>query len=605
MHPRYPGKRLAGLILVPTIVLSACSRGDAPHESATGPSSAATSEVTSEGFRLELVVDDVPVVVEGAGGVADAGAAVSARGVTRPVEDPVLRDEVGLPAVEVALDGGGQPRTPVTITYDVSGRSDVLDAVSRGGAPLVVSDEGDEASRGLVTATVDPATRTLVARTPHLSTFRPAVVDLGGKFSAAWKRQQEVRAGAGATAECPQPDGVDVGGKRARAQSSAPDVVDACVTGADGDDAVLGLTNLSPLFFTVDGVPAGGVGTREVPDSAELLAALFHGGPGGAEKTHLLPPSSRSEARIPTVDLPTSLQVSVDPASTQYETVLTGLDMLGVKAATAEAALAAKSALDCGSAASDTTQRPGADADEWSQRLTTFGDCLLKASAAAAGTSDSAAVHTLGTALSLVGTLPRQLRANLEGAAGEFRGKNRFDISILTGTDAAAVDRDAAGPGAPGDQRSPESGPGWYWLTDIEPANWENGLSVARDRHDTIKNTRYPNSIYGWYTTGKAYGDPDRATYMLAGKCTSFDVHVGQSANSRDVAGPGRFRVWKDDATLLADEYVAMNEEAHHLQIDLTGASRLTIQDDRDRLGGFNVWGSPRVYCSENPSPKR
>lgn len=599
-----------GVVMAAAVVLlSSCGAEDSTTTSAVDSDAASTAgavstEVSDDGFRLELTAGDVPVVVEAGAGVAAPGTVVSADLVQGPAADELLSGGVDLPAVDIRLANNTQPRELVQITYDLSGRQELRDALSNGGTPLVVTNAGTP-DRGLLPAAVTQDGEALVVETPHLSTFRPAVVDLGGKFSAAWKQQQERRAGEGVSADCPEPNGIAVGDTRARAQSSRPDIIDACVVRAEAGNAVVGLTNSSALFFSLEGLNPGALGSGEVPNTAETIALLVNFLAQGEEGPSLVPPNSRTEVQIPTPDLPATLTARVDPAATQYETILTGLDMLGVKSDVVQAALDSKTAFDCLSAGADTAQRPRVGAGEGFERFTTFGDCMLKASAAIVGDADSSEVTTVGTALTLIGTLPRQLVANIEGAAREVSGSSTFDISVLTGKDAAEVDLDASGPGAPGDQASPSEGPGWYWLSDIETASTGNGYRLIRNKPGVINTTEYPNSFLGSYTTGPRFGDPNRATYALKGKCTTLDLYVGQSADSGQAAGPGRFRIWLNDTNLVADEYVAMNEDAHHLQIDVSGASRMIFQDDRDRDGGFNVWGSPRLYCSENPTPKR
>lgn len=592
------------LLVAISLTLSACGQG-ADDPSSAGPSrssASAAGEVTEQGFRLDVAVDGVPVKIEGPAAVADPGTRVEVAPATGTQGDALFADSPTLPGIEVTMADGGQPRAPIRITYDLSERSDVLDALGRGFAPVVVSDEGS-ADRGLVLASVDTQSRTFEAETSHLSSFRAGAVDLTGRYTAAFEAQEARRAGLAATERCPEPDGVNVAGTRVRAQSSQPEILDACATGADGDAAVIELTNSSPLFFALSGIPSQSLSTGSAPDTAATLASLVNAFAQGEAGPSLVPPGSTMEVRYPVAELPGSIDARVDPAATQYETVLTGLDMLGVRSDLVRTALDSKSAMDCMSAGADTARQPDVDFGTGVGRFATFGDCILKVSTGLAGETNSAAVQTVGTALTLIGTLPRQLTANVAGLRGEFSGTNQFDISLLTGDEAAPVDRDPEAPGLPGDQKSPDSGPGWYWLSDMRPTSSANGYGASRGEQNVIKNTTYPNSFIGSYTTGRPFGDMNRASYMLAGKCSTLDMYVGQSSASPRVGGPTRFRIWLNDDNLVLDHYAEINAEAHHVRLDVSGASRMTFQDDRERQAGYNVWGSPRMYCTENPRP--
>lgn len=203
---------------VAALTLTGCS---VDEQAPASPSSdtAASAEVSEHGFRIELATGDIPLVVQAGGGVAEPGTSVRVDLNENPDRDDLLTEDESLPAVDIRLGEGKQPSKQIRLTYDLSNLPDFREALSAGGTPLVVT-ESDSAGRGLLPATVSPDGRTLVVESPHQSTFRPAVVDLGGKFSAAWAQQQERRAGAGATADCPEPDGVAIGDTRARAQSA-------------------------------------------------------------------------------------------------------------------------------------------------------------------------------------------------------------------------------------------------------------------------------------------------------------------------------------------------------------------------------------------------
>jgi hypothetical protein len=137
----------------------------------------------------------------------------------------------------------------------------------------------------------------------------------------------------------------------------------------------------------------------------------------------------------------------------------------------------------------------------------------------------------------------------------------------------------------------------------MEPIYWNNGLDYKKTL--TIRNTPFPDSILGWYSTGKSYGDPNTAAFGLKGLCSRFEVYVGQSADSPGRVGPSTFTVTLDGQVAAKVQRVYL-DEAQKIDLDVTGITRLEIQDDRtNKTGGYNVWGTPRFYCSTNPAPKR
>ncbi|MBG0738913.1 alpha/beta fold hydrolase [Paeniglutamicibacter antarcticus] len=173
-----------------------------------------------------------------------------------------------------------------------------------------------------------------------------------------------------------------------------------------------------------------------------------------------------------------------------------------------------------------------------------------------------------------------------------------------------AVAGDLKKMGAPGSGSVPTDGgtsaagePGWFSLKDVGPATWENGFDSRAQL--SIKNTKFPDSIQGYYATGPRFGEPDHAEWALKGKCSKLEVWVGQDADSPGHTGPSHFAVTLDN-NVAAERDANFLDEAQKIELDLTGVTRMEFQDERTNLGGaYNVWGSPRIYCSENPKPKR
>jgi pimeloyl-ACP methyl ester carboxylesterase len=158
----------------------------------------------------------------------------------------------------------------------------------------------------------------------------------------------------------------------------------------------------------------------------------------------------------------------------------------------------------------------------------------------------------------------------------------------------------ATGSGAPA---ATDGGGGWIPLSAVEPSFWGNGFSGYKPL--TIKNTRFPESIKASWLTGPYYGEPDHSGWALKGKCTKLEVWVGQDADSPGHAGKGSFTVTLDDR-VAAKEVMTYLDAARKITLDLTGVTIMEFQDQRTNVGGaYNVWGSPRILCSANPTPKK
>lgn len=132
-------------------------------------------------------------------------------------------------------------------------------------------------------------------------------------------------------------------------------------------------------------------------------------------------------------------------------------------------------------------------------------------------------------------------------------------------------------------------------------AAWGNGFNT--EDGVTIQTTKFAEAIVGNYPSSST-NKMNTASWALKGLCTSFTVSVGQDAASPDVGGSTHFIVFVDGAE-KAQESKGPYDQPTELTVDVTDGNRLELLDLRTHQDGHNVWGSPRIACSQNPSPKK
>lgn len=492
----------------------------------------------------------------------------------------------------MTLGGNRQPGAPITLAFDLSNEPDLYKRFTDSVHPVVAANSDDRSKSDLLEAKWDPTTKTVTATTDHLSVFNVVAVDVGSVLTGAATKLTA----ATSTGAPPCPKGADA--TALTVTPSKAGVVDACARAA-GTGMDVDLKSHSAQYYTVTSKPPGTLGTSQPVGGTDQLAVQLDASMNGG-KSRLLTPQGSSTLTVPGPQTSATVDLDVNPVALQLETILTGISMLGIEGDDlVDAFDHSKSLYDCVATAYKDWQNPVAgNTIELTTMLGDIAQCGLAGAKAAVGDSENKLLHKMSVATSLLTTLPHQLAANVTGILGELNGANHVEFTVAAGNSTSA----AAPSTAQAAVAAAPHGPGWFDLKDIQWNSSGNGFDCCRTL--TIGTTKYPNSILGWYTTGPRYGDPDKASIMLGGLCTKFVVDVGQSADSGNPQGPGQFRVWTDDTKLIADETIGLDQPAVHLDLDVTGASRLKIQDERHEPGANNVWGSPRLYCSENPKPK-
>jgi hypothetical protein len=112
-----------------------------------------------------------------------------------------------------------------------------------------------------------------------------------------------------------------------------------------------------------------------------------------------------------------------------------------------------------------------------------------------------------------------------------------------------------------------------------------------------------PSSIRGEYPSSVSNPN-NRRTWLVGGKCRWLSVWVGKDQASPKDGGTGRFIIKNGDMQLRTAE-VTIDDAPQHLEVDITGVSRLTLLDTRNGQDADNAWGTPRVLCTEPPGEAR
>ena len=570
----------------------------------------ASGAVGDTGVQLTGRTGAIPVTATAPAGVADAGTQMKLLSVGASSQTQVPAMVASATPVMVTLGSNEQPKTPIVLNFDLSDQPQLYEKFTDTVRPVVLVN--DEHTSDLLQPEWNPVSKVLTVTTDHLSTFTIIAADVGKSLTDAATQVWKTPAG-GLDSPCEDKSELKVGSETVTLTPSTSGVIAACLRDTDTGIAV-DFTSGSAQYYQVSADPVGQFTNGQPLAGSEQLAVALHGSAAGSG---LLTPKGKGTVEFPPGTRSAQIRLDIDPAALQLATILTGLDMLG---AGGDSLLygfqSTKASYDCLITAYQSwTQPDDPSVAEFTEALGEIGQCGFAGAEVAAGNRDTHQIlHRMSVATSLFTTLPAQLMANIAGIAGEFNGDNHLEF-VLSSTAGShnpppIVTSSSNPPPIDASSSSPPSTstaaePGWYTLDEMEWLSWGNGSDCCSTQ--TITTTAYPESMTGYYQTGPNPGDDNNhVNLFLGGKCDQLDVFVGQSAESPGNTGnPGRFRVFLDDTRLAADNSIAINQDAIHLAIDLTGASRLKLQDDRHAADAINVWGTPRLHCATNPHPRR
>jgi hypothetical protein len=364
------------------------------------------------------------------GGVAAQGFSVS----SAPASTAGLPAFVGDPgaAVNVALPGGVQPASPVTLSFSFNGKTpprsdhDVVPAVA------AVAEGSTETE--VLPSHWDPATSTLTAQTQHFSLSFPVSVDLG---ALARQFGDAVNGFLGLSTDPPSCVGqaltVDD-----TTYTLDPDSVPAawpCLSNTGGKIGV-DLASRSPNAWVVRSDPAiTDMGVELSPDVGYAISqtayhTIFAAVVGNGT---LLLPGSSTHLRFDASDPPQRIGLRTDPGAMLLNGLLVGLHALFPNAALLEI----PGMVDCLKttqpklSTAPSTASIGADTHSLINCITSVTQTLsTKPSSATAVAIGTIAAKSLGAVLSLGPDISTQLAASLSGLVGEFTGANTQTINV-------------------------------------------------------------------------------------------------------------------------------------------------------------------------------
>lgn len=568
MQPRHTRHRQVITILLATCLsLTSCSlfKADALRGDVVGEQGA------------ELTVDGVGITVPA--GAAPVGTKVKA---AFEGQDPIESQDAHMEALakpfKITLGDGVQPEKPLTVSIPVDQSLIGEDAEGLLFAMMIQSEGTDDPD--IVEATWDMETGAVTAQVPHLSLVWPVSFDLNSMM-------QEVRDTVmqGLGIEYPEPSctGDEPVIANYTYTTTSPAQAWLCLSEDDGALSVTVTPNSPLAFLTSADEDTVARSTADVSISAVSSLLANHGLGFNAESKAMVMPGVETkflfdgppdEVTLNFEQFPAAMLVAV--LAQVLEVAVGGLDSATVAMIeTGGCVQSAIGVVEVGESLS---------AESVAAVIRTFFGCAEP-------------LLNLGAVpkfvITVLGAAPQLLVGFALGIINEFTGSGNFQATI-TSTSSGSGEEEPSTEAADG------SGT-WISILDMKAASWSNGF----DQEDelTIKNTAFPRSIRGWYSTGKKFGDPDNAQWALKGKCTKLEVWVGQDADSPGHVGPSQFTVTLD-GKIAAEREANYLDEAQKIELDLTGVTRMTFQDERtNTTGAFNVWGSPRLLCSENPAP--
>lgn len=404
---------------VPVATTVDTSVGDGPVE----------AEVGENGVSVSGKIGQIGVNATAPAGIADIGTTLtlsSGVGTNRKVFPAEL---VSTTPAQLTLGNGLQPKTPITLTFDLSGQPEIVRQISDSVRPIVAANSDDPASSDLLPAEWNAVSKSVTTTTTHLSSFQVLLTDVGqvltDSFTQVWA------ASSGEPDElCSEKSELELAGTQYTLTPSKPGVVSACLRAAEEGIAVDFATK-SAQYYEVNSQPPGQFVNQGPLKGTDQLAVLLRSSLGGG-KSGLLTPKGNGTLVLPAGTTTGVVRLDVDAAALQLETILTGLDMYGIEGdELIDAFQTTKSAYDCLVTVYESLTDPSkANVGEFTTALGDLAQCGLAGATGAVGNSQGRILHKMSVVTSLFTTLPSQLMANIMGIAGEFNGDNHLEYTL-------------------------------------------------------------------------------------------------------------------------------------------------------------------------------
>ncbi|WP_201452989.1 hypothetical protein [Rhodococcus sp. T7] len=353
--------------------------------------------------------------------------------------------------VSIALGDDLQPKTPLTLTFEIPPGDTTFDGLGADIDPVLVAiSKSNPDISELLPASWDPDARTLTATTTHLSDFYPGKIDLSGLRE---KISDNVAGFLSTKVDAPSCYGKVVTIGAVTYETTAPNeqVVWPCLSERNGN-LVLSLHSNSSLGWIVRSVPAP-VERHELTDltaSAVANTAVYASLLGSdVDDGTLLLPLGTSELTFNPQDVPRKVDMRVQAAMTLVDIGMHGASMLWGGNEWLEAAnpFTAEDLAGCADTNFALSAVAGASDTQVGEMSRTLLDCTTAlgggvVESSALGLSESGR-EMIGTKLQGLASLPKSaslLSSAVTGLGGEFTGKNSASVVIRArGGDAVDV----------------------------------------------------------------------------------------------------------------------------------------------------------------------
>ncbi|WP_396935936.1 hypothetical protein [Mycolicibacterium sp.] len=491
----------------------------------------AATEIGNQGFRLDLAEG---VTVSGEADVAPEGTKVWAELVERPLPGDFARfAAVVAPVVEITLDGGLQPASPLTIEFTFT--EDEVQALRVDRLFALGQSDTNDREADFVESFWNDSTRTMTATVDHLSWYTVTQVDdqsLGKQFGQWINQQTGVRTPRPACVDAPvQPSG--------RFVLSVPWPNAAWVCAAETADTVtVNLRSNSGLVYEILSQPDGEYGDMTALSPAGVLttltARLVEEKWDALEGDGVLLPGGGMDI---TYDKPFEsayVEIKVEPALSQISSLAFGVSML----------------------------LPAS----WSSNLDWYG-CATNALETLADSAMTQAVlscvgaqigGTAGGLLGIIAAGPGLVFSQVEGAAKAATGKNLESFTVwLVAADAIR-----------------ELPPGARWLFELASSG---DLTSGDQDTATIPGvgntmTSYPFSTNQWVSCNAR---PAESRYALNGEWTTLSFSPALQAHA-PLGSSARVQIVGDEAVLF-DGSIVRGMPGARTELDVTGIRELTV----------------------------
>lgn len=310
------------------LLVSSCGSPEAP--SPKDPSTTVTTSASSAPptTQAEAVVDGVRVQATAAPADRDIELEVGPGDAAAPQAETLV---VATRPVSVELDGGAaQPTAPVQLSFDLSGRPDIVAQFSDTVIPVVESVSAtDSNERDMFSGTWDPDTRTLTTEVTHLTDFWVSAFNVLKAIEDGIGRTFETLRGD-STSPCREKSALTLDGTDYELTAVSPGAIAGCLVDDNGAIAI-DFENATGGFYAIMVAP------EDIGGNWVVGQPLSMGDAAGSMIVELVPNkrgvlASRSSGRLTLNEGVTEGDVRMmpQPHGILVKSLLSGVSMFGI-----------------------------------------------------------------------------------------------------------------------------------------------------------------------------------------------------------------------------------------------------------------------------------